>query len=66
MTTAITEGVLYLSKEVPHIIGHLVINGHHYELVGVKRNDVRADVTLREIAPSQSVADDSRSQNSER
>ena len=54
----ITEGILYLSKEVPHIIGHLVIDGHHYELVGVKRNNVRADITLREIAPSQSAAND--------
>jgi hypothetical protein len=49
VTTAITEGVLYFSEEAPHITGYLKVGLHYYEVVGVRRSDIAADVTLRQI-----------------
>jgi hypothetical protein len=41
------EGVLYFSKDPPEIIGHLVIGGVHYEIVGVPASAIRADIKAR-------------------
>lgn len=46
-------GALYFSKNAPHIIGHLRIGNIHFELVGVRRSEIRVDLTGRRLPSSQ-------------
>jgi len=43
------KGALFFYKDEPHIIGFFTINGEHYELVGVKRSNIRTDLKGRRI-----------------
>lgn len=40
-------GELYFSSREPHIIGHLRIGNVHFELAGIRRSNVRTDLTGR-------------------
>jgi hypothetical protein len=40
-------GELYFSDHEPRIIGHLRIGTAHFEIAGIRRSDVRVDVTGR-------------------
>jgi hypothetical protein len=42
-------GSLFFSDEEPRIIGHMIIGGAHYELVGIRRSDVRTDLTGHKV-----------------
>jgi hypothetical protein len=39
------KGELYFSDHEPRIIGHLQIGEAHYEIIGIRRSAVRADLT---------------------
>jgi hypothetical protein len=41
------KGVLFFSKQHPHITGYLVIDGIEYELAGWHANDIRAEIKAR-------------------
>jgi hypothetical protein len=43
------KGVLYFSDHEPRIIGHLEIAGEHFELVGIRRSDIRTDLSGQSI-----------------
>jgi hypothetical protein len=43
------KGVIFFWNDEPHITGYLTIGDDHYELAGVKRSRVRADISARKI-----------------
>lgn len=40
-------GCLYFSDHEPRIIGHLQIGDAHYEIAGIRKTNVRTDITGR-------------------
>jgi len=51
-------GAIYFSSEPPHLVGCLTIGGVEYELVGVRRSAIRADLTARRRDGKQPVQED--------
>jgi hypothetical protein len=47
------SGALFFWKDEPHITGYLVIGKDHYELVGVRRSDIRTDFKGRKTSPDE-------------
>jgi hypothetical protein len=41
-------GALYFFDDVPHIIGHFRIKGVEYQVAGVRKSPIKADITLRQ------------------
>lgn len=46
-------GALYFSREHPHIVGHVTIDGIEYEIVGVRRSEIRSEIAARARGPVQ-------------
>jgi hypothetical protein len=44
-------GAIFFWKDEPNITGYLTIGRDHYELVGVKRSNIRTDFRGRKITP---------------
>jgi hypothetical protein len=42
-------GALYFSDHEPRIFGHLQIGTSHYEIAGIRKTEVRTDLTGRRI-----------------
>ena len=42
-------GAIFFWKDEPHITGFLTMGDVHYELVGVRRSDIRTDFKGRKI-----------------
>jgi hypothetical protein len=50
MATAMKiTGELYFSDHEPRVIGHLMVGNTHYEIVGLRRSEVRTDLTGHRI-----------------
>jgi hypothetical protein len=45
------KGAIFFWEDEPFITGYLIIGKDHYELVGVKRSKIRADLTGHKIEP---------------
>jgi hypothetical protein len=48
MTKDITFS-LYFSDHEPRIIGHVIFGDDHYQIVGIRRSSVRADLTAHRV-----------------
>lgn len=42
-------GVLYFANHEPRIFGHLRIGTAHYEIAGIRKTEVRTDLTGRRV-----------------
>jgi hypothetical protein len=49
------QGALFFWKDEPHVTGYIVIGNEHYELAGVRRSQIRTDLTGRKIITEQQV-----------
>jgi hypothetical protein len=49
------EGELYFSHDPPHIVGYLVVEGVHYEIVGVRKSAIRTEIRARRRGPKKKV-----------
>jgi hypothetical protein len=47
------RGALFFWTDEPHVTGYMTIGGEHYELVGVKRSDIRTDFKGQKIEPDE-------------
>jgi hypothetical protein len=47
------RGALFFWKDEPHVTGYIVIGNEHYELAGVRRSQIRTDLTVRQIITEQ-------------
>jgi hypothetical protein len=45
------RGAIFFWKDEPHITGYMVFGKDHYELVGVRRSEIRTDFEGRKIVP---------------
>ncbi|MBO0715927.1 MAG: hypothetical protein J2P55_01145 [Rhizobiales bacterium] len=62
------HGALFFWKDEPYITGFLKIGHTSYELVGVKKSEVRTDLRARKIEPDvqRDMFDDNGSRSGER
>lgn len=47
------HGALFFWNEEPFVTGYLIIGERSYELVGIKRSDIRTDLKARKIEPEE-------------